>query len=201
MTRHAHRLAWLLRHGALESKLAMDTGGFAAVDAVLRMVPLTRAELLRVVEENDKSRYELTKDGARIRACQGHSTAGTPVTCDGLEATWARVLDDARVFHGTNVDAARAILDGDGIDPVARTHVHLAASAGAKVGKRAHVDVLLAVDPVLIRAHGLALWRATNGVLLARRVPKDAIVDVTAQSSAGERALAALRAALMRGRA
>src|SRR5688500_18771369 len=83
----AKRLSWLLRHGANESGLAMDSAGFAAVADVLALTHLTHAELAVVVAENDKSRYELSVDGARVRACQGHSTAGTPVTQAGLEST------------------------------------------------------------------------------------------------------------------
>src|SRR5690606_40348464 len=115
-----------------------------------------RNELDEVVAKNDKGRYELTPDGACVRACQGHSTAGTPVTQAGLEATWSEVLADDPLFHGTDVVAARSILV-EGIRAVDRTHVHLAASPDAKVGKRAHVDVLLTVAPPLLRALGFAL--------------------------------------------
>jgi putative RNA 2'-phosphotransferase len=191
----SQRLSWLLRHGANETGLAMDAGGFAPVVDVLAQVHMTRAELDDVIRENNKSRYELSADGARVRACQGHSMEGTPVTREGLEATWIVVASDDVIFHGTNVIAARSIL-AEGIDAQARTHVHLAESEGATVGKRANVDVLLAVSPAKMRAAGLAIWRAPNGVLLARHVPKDAIVDVVAQNRPGERALAELRALL-----
>ena len=195
MKKKSHRLSWLLRHGANEVHLAMDSAGFAPVDDVLRHASLTRAELDQVIEENNKSRYELSVDGLRVRACQGHSLEGTPVTREGLEGTWALVVDDALVFHGTNVTAARSIL-AEGITAAARTHVHLAESEGAKVGKRANVDVLLAVSPAKLRGHGVQIHRAPNGVLLARHVPAEAIVDVTAHNRPGEHALAELKAML-----
>ncbi|MDP2340507.1 MAG: RNA 2'-phosphotransferase [Deltaproteobacteria bacterium] len=188
------RLSWLLRHGALESKLAMDSAGFADVDDVLRLTGLTRAALDGVVEENNKSRFEIT--GARIRAVQGHSLEGTPVTLEGLEQSWDVVVDDAPLFHGTSVAAAHAILESEGLHSAARTHVHLAGSADAKVGKRAGVDVVLVVDVLRLRAAGLPIFRAPNGVLLARRVPRSAVIDVQAQSRAGETALAQLLARL-----
>jgi putative RNA 2'-phosphotransferase len=173
------KLSWLLRHGALESGLAMDSAGFANIADVLVHTGLTRAELDVVVAENNKSRYEV--DGDRIRASQGHSLAGTPVTLAGLEATWQIVESDDVIFHGTNVDAARTILR-EGMEPMARTHVHLAESEDATVGKRANVDVLLAVSAPKVRAAGFVIYRAPNGVVLARRVPKDCIVDVIAQN-------------------
>jgi putative RNA 2'-phosphotransferase len=187
------KLSWLLRHGANEAGLAMNSAGFANVADVLRLAELTRAELDVVVAENNKSRYEV--DGDRIRASQGHSLAGTPVTREGLESTWLIVELDDVIFHGTHVDAARTILK-EGMEPMARTHVHLAESEGATVGKRANVDVLLAVSPKKLRAAGFAVFRAPNGVLLARRVPKDCIVDVVAQNRPGRAALDELRALL-----
>jgi putative RNA 2'-phosphotransferase len=183
------RLSWLLRHGALEAGLAMDTAGFADIEDVLRIAGLTRAELDRIVDENNKSRYEVR--GTRVRACQGHSS-GTPVTLEGLEASWDVFHGDALVFHGTGVDAARSIL-AEGIRSMERSHVHLAESTSSTVGKRAQVDVLLAVSPAALRARGLMVFRAQNGVLLVRAVPRDAIVDVIAVSSAGRRALPSLK--------
>src|SRR5690606_38836348 len=118
------RLSWLLRHGAIASGLRMDAAGFAPVEDVLRLARMSRNELDEVVAKNDKGRYELTPDGACVRACQGHSTAGTPVTQAGLEATWSEVLADDPLFHGTDVVAARSILV-EGIRAVDRTHVHL----------------------------------------------------------------------------
>ena len=191
----SQQLSWLLRHGANETGLAMDAGGFAPVADVLRHARLTRDELDDVIRENNKSRYELAADGLRVRACQGHSMEGTPVTREGLEATWLVVDKDEVIFHGTNVIAARSIL-AEGIDAQARTHVHLAESEGATVGKRANVDVLLAVSPAKMRECGFTIWRAPNGVLLARQVPKEAIVDVVAQNRPGERALEELMALL-----
>ena len=79
----------------------------------------------------------------------------------------------------------------------ARTHVHLADAVDATVGKRAAVDVLLVIDPVRLRAAGLRVFRAPNGVLLARAVPREAVVDVRACNRPGDRALAALRALML----
>ena len=52
----------------------------APVANVLRHARMTLDDLHAVVAENNKTRYELTADGQRIRASQGHSLAGTPHT-------------------------------------------------------------------------------------------------------------------------
>jgi len=188
------RLSWLLRHGAHETGLVMDTAGFAAIADVLQHARLTRADLDTVVAENNKERFEIR--GERIRAVQGHSLEGTPVTLEGLEASWAEVTGDDRLFHGTSVAAAEAILSSAGVHAAARTHVHLAAAIDATVGKRNAVDVLLAIEPARLRVAGQRVFRAPNGVLLTRVVPREAVVDVMAATRAGTAAVERLRALL-----
>lgn len=191
LARKSKKLSWLLRHGAREMGLAMDSAGFAPIDAVLRMTGLSRAEFDEVVAENNKSRFEVR--GQQVRAVQGHSLEGTPVTLDGLERSWEEVTGDALLYHGTSVAAARAILSGEGVHSAARTHVHLAAAVDSKVGKRAGVEVLLVISPAHLRASGLRIFRAPNGVMLARAIPAAAIVDVRACNGPGGSALAELR--------
>jgi putative RNA 2'-phosphotransferase len=194
LARKSKKLSWLLRHGAREMGLAMDSAGFALIGEVLRMTGLSREELDEVVAENNKSRYEVR--GKQVRAVQGHSLEGTPVTLDGLEGSWEEVLGDAPLYHGTSVAAARAILSGEGIHSAARTHVHLAAAVDSTVGKRAGVDVLLVISPARLRALGLRVFRAPNGVLLARAIPATTIVDVLACNGPGRSALVELRRGL-----
>ncbi|OJH35373.1 RNA 2'-phosphotransferase [Cystobacter ferrugineus] len=191
LARKSKKLSWLLRHGAREMGLAMDSAGFALIGEVLRMTGLSREELDEVVAENNKSRYEVR--GKQVRAVQGHSLEGTPVTLDGLERSWDEVLGDAPLYHGTSVVAARAILSGEGIHSAARTHVHLAAAVDSKVGKRAGVDVLLVISPARLRASGPRIFRAPNGVLLARAIPAATIVDVLACNGPGRSALVELK--------
>ena len=60
---------------------------------------------------------------------------------------------DARIGHrGTRID-----LDG--------------------VGKRYRVHVLLRICPLRLAGAGLQLFRSPNGVMLARRVPVEALLD------------------------
>lgn len=191
LARKSKKLSWLLRHGAREAGLPMDAEGFAPIEQVLRLTGMTRAELDAVVADNNKARFQLRN--GEIRAVQGHSLGGLPVTLEALERSWEEVLEDAPIYHGTSVAAARSILAGEGIHPAARTHVHLASAVEAKVGKRAGVDVLLVIAPPALRASGQRVYRAPNGVLLCRSVPVGAIVEVLASNDTGQRSLAELR--------
>lgn len=187
--RQSKKLSWLLRHGADEAGITMDAAGWVSVDEVCRYARLSRTQLERVVAENNKRRLQVVGD--RIRCCQGHSTEGTPVTQEALEATWARWTKPGPLVHGTSIRAAWSILE-EGIHPMRRTHVHLAETATSRVGKRANVAVHLLVDPG--RLDGV--WRSPNGVILARSVPPEAIVDVEPVSQKARRALADLRSRL-----
>ncbi|MBI5515762.1 MAG: RNA 2'-phosphotransferase [Deltaproteobacteria bacterium] len=179
LTHASKRLSWLLRHGAGETGLPMDPAGWVPVEAVLRALNIPESSLDQVVRENNKGRLELRE--GRVRACQGHSTEAMPVTREALEASWTEEPRTDLCWHGTSLAHLDAI-DREGLTSQARTHVHLAEETDSKVGKRAGVDVLLAIDPERLRARGLKLYRSPNGVLLVRAVPRDCIVAARAVS-------------------
>lgn len=189
--RRSKKLSWLLRHGAGEEGLPMDAAGWAPVADVLARLRMSRAQLEHAVQTNRKRRLQL--DGDRVRACQGHSAAGVPVTREALEATWRAHEGDAPIWHGTSRAALESIA-ASGLAPGRRTHVHLAAELESVVGKRAAVDVMLAVDPGRVRAAGVTVFVAPNGVILARRVPRDAIVGLEPMTKRSRRDVDALRA-------
>jgi len=185
-------LSWLLRHGGKGQGLAMDPAGWMSVDAVLEFSKISRAELELIVNTNQKHRFQLL--GNSIRACQGHSLdAG--VTREALEASWVKYVADTSIWHGTSVTAIEQIAR-EGIVPMHRTHVHCALTKDSAVGKRANVDVLLEISPAKIRAVGLDIFIAPNGVVLVRRVPQDAIIDVLPMTKKAGKRESAMRAAL-----
>ncbi|TDD44145.1 RNA 2'-phosphotransferase [Kribbella antibiotica] len=165
MSADSRALSKLLRHTAGERGLAMSLDGRAAIADVLAVLGMERGRLDRAVEENDKQRLQV--DGERIRACQGHSLAGMPVTREALENSWERVYPTEHLWHGTTQGVV-PLIQREGLKPGRRTHVHLAADQRRRTG----ADVQLRVNPV-----NLVVYRAPNGVLLVREVPPDAIVD------------------------
>jgi len=183
LVRLSKRLSWLLRHGAGEAQLDMDEAGWTGIEQVLRVLGVTRSQLDRAVQLNDKGR--LVIEGSRVRACQGHSLQGMPVTVEGLEASWELVHPSTALWHGTKISAADGIASA-GILPGTRTHVHLAPDPGSRVGKRGSNDLLLEISPASLASEDLQVFRAPNGVLLTRHVPVSAITGVLAVSKAGE---------------
>ena len=186
-------LSWLLRHGAREAGLPMDAAGWVEIVDVLRVGRLSRPALDEIVRENNKQRLQV--DGERIRASQGHSLEGCPVTCEALEASWAEWDDAGSIWHGTRPEAVASIAQ-QGLLPQGRTHVHLAEATDSTVGKRANVGVLLEVSPERLRAAGLPVFVSPNGVLLVRRVPPSCIVGLQALTRRARSEEASLRRAL-----
>ena len=78
-----------------------------------------------------------------------------------------------------------------------RTHVHLAGSGTARVGKRAGVALHLLIDPERLRASGHELFVSPNGVFLAREVPWHCVCDIEWQRRRSPEEEAGLRARLV----
>lgn len=163
-------LSLILRHAPGRVGLALDPEGWLEIEAVIARAPaalrLDRARIARVVAENDKKRFEISADGRRIRAVQGHSV---PVDL-GL----APQAPPERLFHGT----AMRFLDqtlSEGLKPRGRTHVHLSIDEATayRVGARHGGPAILEIDLPEAIARGQAFYRAANGVWLTDAVAPD----------------------------
>ncbi|MEU4394721.1 RNA 2'-phosphotransferase [Kribbella sp. NPDC023855] len=172
MSQASRQLSRLLRHTAGVRGLAMTADGWALIEDVCELLQMDRTALAAAVEHNDKARLQV--DGDRIRACQGHSVEGMPVTREALENSWQQVTPTELLWHGTNLAALDFILAA-GLHPGRRTHVHLAPTQNSPVGRRSRVEVLLGIDPARL---GQPVFEAPNGVLLVRSVPAVAISQV-----------------------
>jgi len=165
-------IAYVLRHAPESIGLQLDAEGWAGIDALVAGAlaagrDLSRTDVLRAVDAGTKKRYELSADGQRIRALQGHST---PQVSRSFEA----VTPPAVLFHGTAtrfLDAIRA----QGLKPGSRQHVHLSAdeATAVQVGRRHGKAHVLSVDAARMHARGHAFHRAENGVWLTDAVPPE----------------------------
>lgn len=172
-TEKSKLLSWLLRHGAAEKGLEVDPAGWVPVEQVIDYLRMTKEDLVYVVENNNKKRLQITNN--HIRACQGHSTDTMPVKLEALEESWEIVYTTDPLWHGTKLDAIGNI-SIEGLLPIKRTHVHLAPSPDALVGKRHNVALLLEISTILLQKRGIKIFQSPNGVILVRQVPRDCIV-------------------------
>jgi len=166
-------LSHVLRHKPERIGIALDEAGWTSVDDLLEKanqqgVPLTRERLCAVVRDNDKQRFALSEDGARIRENQGHS-----VQVDlGLTPRTPPEL----LYHGTATRFLNAIRE-QGLLPRRRHHVHLSLDAvtARKVGSRYGKPVVLAVNAGAMHAAGHDFFCSENGIWLTARVAPEYI--------------------------
>ncbi|WP_157264120.1 RNA 2'-phosphotransferase [Azohydromonas aeria] len=163
-------LSFVLRHQPEAVGLVLDADGWGNVDELIagtaRQGKQLSHELIeQVVATNNKRRFELSDDGQRIRAIQGHSTRS-------VDRQFEQRQPPEVLFHGT---ASRfvAAISREGLKPGARHHVHLSAGeqTARAVGLRYGLLVVLAVDAVRMHAQGFVFHQAENGVWLTVRVP------------------------------
>lgn len=175
MVRRSSSVSRLLRHGGFEATLDMDEAGWVHRSEVARVLGYSDAEIDEILLYNNKGRLEAFGD--RIRAVQGHSPGGVPVTLEGLEASWERIHPEGLLYHGTRRGAAEAIAEG-GLNPGGRTHVHLSLSIEGVATTAGRGEVVVAIDPARLEELGISIFMAPNGVVLARAVPAEAIDSI-----------------------
>lgn len=163
-------LSYVLRHEPHAIGLSVDREGWADVAALIAAAArhgrrLDRALIERVVATNEKKRFALSHDGARIRAVQGHST-------DAVSMTFEERTPPAVLYHGTATRFLESIYM-HGLVPGSRHHVHLSedAATATSVGQRYGKPVVLTVAAGQMHAQGFKFYQAQNGVWLTPAVP------------------------------
>ena len=166
--RRSKRLSLVLRHRPASVGIQLDPAGWVDVATLLDALgrhgaPMTRADLERVVADNDKQRFEWDHAADRVRARQGHTV---PVEL-GLEPE----RPPERLFHGTPRRNLASVL-ATGLDRRGRHHVHLspAVSTARRVGARRGEPVVLVVDAAAMDREGRVFSRTANDVWLVDAV-------------------------------
>lgn len=158
-----------LRHQPESIGLTLESGGWVRVEDLLaacarNRMAITRAELEKVVAENDKQRFSFNETGERVRANQGHS-----IEVDlQLEPTTPPAL----LYHGTGHGAVEAIRR-EGLKKMRRHHVHLSpdVATATRVGARHGRPVVFSVDARAMHDAGHTFYVSENGVWLVDAVP------------------------------
>jgi putative RNA 2'-phosphotransferase len=167
-------LSRVLRHQPERIGIELDRAGWVAVSDLLAACrahnfPVTREELEAAVRQNDKQRFALSEDGARIRASQGHSV--------GVELGYTPLAPPPLLYHGTATRSLASIREG-GLVKGRRHHVHLSADAAtaAKVGARHGRPHVIEVESGRMHADGYEFYVSDNGVWLTEHVPAKYLV-------------------------
>jgi putative RNA 2'-phosphotransferase len=160
-------LSFLLRHNPKEYGLKFDGRGFVEWGELFatvqeRFPDITEDELLQVIKQSDKKRFEFV-DG-KVRATYGHSFQ--------IELGLESVEPPETLYYGTARDLAENILKG-GLKPRDRQFVHLTPSlddALASGRRRDPFPALIAIDAMAARAGGIQFYQS-GPLFLVKEIP------------------------------
>ncbi|MDM1246648.1 RNA 2'-phosphotransferase [Acinetobacter sp. R933-2] len=163
-------LSLVLRHQPETIGIQLDAEGWTDVSILLQQMikhrnPLKLQELIEVVENNDKKRFQLSEDHSKIRAVQGHST-------QQVQREYIAMTPPDILYHGTATRFVDAILE-QGLIAGQRHHVHLSVDlvTATKVGQRHGKVVIFRVNTQQMQQDGFKFYQAENGVWLTEKVP------------------------------
>lgn len=162
-------LSLVLRHQPETIGISLDDGGWIAIETLLAACAahdkrITRELLNEVVANNDKRRFSISADGARIRANQGHSV--------DVDLGLPQREPPGILFHGTVAKFFESIRRS-GLIKGSRRHVHLSAdkTTAEEVGQRRGQPIVLTVAADRMHRAGHAFLLSDNGVWLVEAVP------------------------------
>ena len=158
LIKESKRLAYLLRHSCLP-----DHNGWVSIDLLIREHGFTIEELMQVVSDDAKGRFELSSDGFAVRAIYGHSV---DVDLQLIPSSPPAVL-----FHGSGAKYIEGIMR-EGLKPRKRNYVHLSENidTARQVGARHGDPVILTIDAEAMCLAGHKFYKAQNEIWLSDAV-------------------------------
>lgn len=157
-TQRSRKLAYLLRHTPIP-----DSQGWLDVDLLIDKYEYSEPELERIVNADDKSRFEFSKDRTAIRARHGHSIQ--------VERGLKTSVPPPVLFHETALRRLDRIRS-EGVCPMSRKFVHLSRNEdkALEVGRRHGDPVVLTIDTGRMYHDGHVFYESTSGIWLTERI-------------------------------
>ena len=157
-------LTLLLRHNPEKESLVMDKYGWVSRNKLIIALNISNDDLDEIVNYDEKSRFEFSKNKAKIRACQGHSVDIL------LGITPSK--PPKHLYHGTS-ETNRMDIITEGISKMKRNHVHLSEDidTAISVGSRHGSPSVLTVSSEEMYDDGIKFYFTTNEVWLTEHVP------------------------------
>lgn len=156
------KLAFLLRH---DTNYAFDSHGWREVRDLVKNHGFSQEELISIVAESNKQRFEFSEDRQCIRALQGHSI--------NVDVELKEEIPPEYLYHGTSVSIVPKIME-EGLCRMSRQYVHLSIdeSTAMQVGARRKCEVaILKISARKMREEGYKFWLSRNNIWLTETVP------------------------------
>jgi putative RNA 2'-phosphotransferase len=153
LTRKSKYLSQLLRHNPGKLGLHMDQAGWVPISEL--MSAFTLSELIKIVENDQKQRYQMDQGHTKIRATSGHSIPG--IVPDLKIAT--NVPEE--LFHGTSKENLDLIYRSGALKSMNRNYIHLTSDQADawKVGSRHGTPVVIVLDSVKMVTDGYKFYK------------------------------------------
>lgn len=173
MTNISVYISYLLRHDPQSIGLVMDSHGWVSVTELIGKINaagryyITQQILDEIVRTDNKGRFRYSVDGARIKACQGHSISWVEP-----ELTYGQPPE--YLYHGTTGENWQKIRASGAIHKMSRHAVHMQAEEAKawQSARRWHrTAVVLKIDAAAMYADGMVLGISDNGVWCTETVP------------------------------
>ena len=156
------KLAYLLRH---DTSYDFGNHGWREVSDLVENHGFSPDELISIVANSNKQRFEFSDDKRYIRARQGHSV--------DVDVELAEAEPPEFLYHGTVAENLKSIMEL-GLSKMKRQHVHLFAdeTTALKVGERHKGSaVVLKIAAQKMQNDGFRFFLSRNNVWLTEAVP------------------------------
>lgn len=164
ITKVSKYLTLLLRHNPEKESLVMDKYGWVSTKKLTTALNISNNYLDDIVNNDEKCRFEFSKNKAKIRACQGHSVD----ILLGISPS----KPPKYLYHGTSEKKQMDIIT-EGVNKMGRNHVHLSEDidTAINVGSRHGSPSILTIDSEEMYIDGFKFYQSNNEVWLTEHVP------------------------------
>lgn len=169
-------LSYALRHQPDAIGVTLDREGWTDISSLLTGAACAGKQLdlnliQTVVARSDKNRFEISFDGLRIRAVQGHST-------DQVRIEYSENIPPELLYHGTATRFLESIRK-EGLLPGSRHYVHLSedTQSATAVGRRHGKPIVLVIAAGIMYQQEFRFYLAPNGIWLTSCVPSQFIAE------------------------
>lgn len=171
LERNSKYLSLILRHKPELGKISLDKNGWVPIVDVVNNADFKLDNLLQIIKEDGKQRFETSTDNKLIRACQGHSKNLE------IDLKLEKSIPPVTLYHGTKENVKLEIAK-KGLLPMNREHVHMTTDiklAKETADRRKGNSIILEIDACQMAAKGFTFYKSTNNVWLAYHIPAEFI--------------------------
>lgn len=160
------QLAYLLRH---DLSYDFEIGGWRELTDLCQLHSFTTEEIVDIVSNDSKGRFEFNSDKTKVRALYGHSIE--------IDLLLSEQEPPLRLLHGTALKYMESIRNY-GLKSKSRQYVHLTEDTELAImtGSRHGQAVLLEINSLAMFNDGYSFYHTNNGTWLTTEVPVQYII-------------------------